>query len=64
MNGSNSLAETDRQPLHLCPDCLGKLAWNRGLDVRRRYERLAGFLAAHGLADEAGWNADRASKAR
>jgi archaemetzincin len=61
MNGSNSLAETDRRPPRLCPDCLAKLQWNRGFDVRRRYLRLAEFLRAHGLGDEAAWNEARAA---
>lgn len=64
MNGSNSLAETDGQPLHLCPECLRKLAWNREFDVRARYERLAAVLDALGLADEAAWNRDRARRMR
>jgi archaemetzincin len=55
MNGSNSLPETDGQPLHLCPTCLRKLAWNRGFDERERHRRLAEFLDARGLADEAKW---------
>lgn len=59
MNGSNSLAETDLQPLSLCPTCLRKLAWNRGFDVRERYRRLAAFLDAHGLTEDAAWNRAR-----
>ncbi len=55
MNGSNSLAETDTQPLRLCPDCLRKLAWNRGFDVAARHDKIAKFLETHGLADEAAW---------
>jgi archaemetzincin len=64
MNGCNSLGETDRHPLALCPTCLRKLAWNRGFDVRARYARIADFLAAHGLADEAAWNRARAAARR
>lgn len=64
MNGSNSLAETDASPLLLCPDCLRKLAWNRGFDVRARYGRLADWLEAHGLAAEAAWHRARAAAAR
>lgn len=55
MNGSNSLAETDRQPLALCPECLKKLQWRIGFDVRERYEALAAFYEKAGLADEAVW---------
>lgn len=64
MNGSNSLDETDRAPLHLCPECLRKLAWNRGFDVAARFERLAAFLDARGLADEAAWHRARAAEVR
>ena len=53
MNGANSLEESDRQPLHLCPTDLRKLAWNMGFDVRARYDTLEMFYAAHGLTDEA-----------
>jgi archaemetzincin len=64
MNGSNSLDESDRQPLHLCPACLKKLQWNRGFDVLARYERLSGFYEARGLAAEAGWTAARVARIR
>ncbi len=59
MNGSNSLDESDRQPLHLCPDCLRKLAWNRGLDVNARYDALAALYTRLGLTEEARWVEDR-----
>jgi len=55
MNGSNSLDETDRQPMHLCPVCRKKLAWNRKLDLVDRYEKLRSFYAKHGLDEEAKW---------
>jgi archaemetzincin len=55
MNGSNSLTESDSAPLHLCPDCLAKLQWNRGFDVLERYARLEEFFATHGLDEEAEW---------
>ncbi len=55
MNGSNGMDETDEAPLHLCPLCLSKLAWNLKLDVRRRYAALARFLRKHGFPDEATW---------
>lgn len=67
MNGSNGMDETDQAPLHLCPLCLSKLAWNLKLDVRRRYATLARILQAHGLKDEAAWywrQAKRMSKVR
>jgi len=64
MNGSNSLAETDRQPLRLCPVCLKKLQWNRGFDVLRRYDRLLAFFKKHGLQPEAKWTAARLQRIR
>lgn len=59
MNGSNSLAESDRRHLHLCPVCLRKLAWNRGFDIRERYRKLRAFYKKHGLEREADWVARR-----
>jgi len=59
MNGSNHLRELDSQPLHLCPDCLRKLAWNRGFDVEARYRKLGAFYKQHGLEREATWVARR-----
>lgn len=53
MNGSNSLSETDRQPMHLCPVDLNKVVWNTGCDARRRYDALEAYYEKHGLADEA-----------
>jgi archaemetzincin len=55
MDGCNSLAESDRRPIHLCPDCLKKFRWNIGFDVPKRYEALGKFYAAHGMAAEAEW---------
>jgi archaemetzincin len=55
MNGSNSLEESDRRPLRLCPICLKKLQWNRGLDTIRRYEKLKTFFEEHHLKEEAAW---------
>jgi archaemetzincin len=59
MNGSNSLAESDRRPIHLCPECLKKFRWNLGFDVAERYEGLRKFYAAHGMTAEADWVARR-----
>ncbi len=49
MNGTNSLEEMARQPLHLCPVCHRKLQWNLRFDAARRYRRLAAFYKRHGL---------------
>ena len=59
MNGSNSLGESDRQPLRLCPVCLRKLEWNRGFDPIRRYRGLLDFYEVHGLTEEAAWVRNR-----
>jgi archaemetzincin len=55
MNGSNSLEESDSQPLRLCPPCLKKLQWNRGFDVVARYGKLRDFYRVNGLLPEAEW---------
>lgn len=60
MNGSNHLAETDRQPLHLCPVCLRKLHFVVGFDVTQRDRALARVYRRVGLDDEAAWAAGRA----
>jgi hypothetical protein len=53
MNGSNSLRETDEQPMHLCPTDLRKVVWNVGADARRRYDQLEAYYRARGFAAEA-----------
>lgn len=62
MNGANSLAESDAQPLRLCPPCLKKLTWNRGFDVLDRYRKLRAFCREHELGDEAKWFARRIAR--
>ncbi len=52
MNGSNSLGESDRQPLEFCPECQAKVWWTCGADPLRRAEELADFAQIHGLAEE------------
>ncbi len=47
MNGSNSLAEADREPRQLCPECQAKIWWAMAVPDRAAHLRaLAGFLAA------------------
>jgi archaemetzincin len=60
MCGSNSLEESDRHPLHLCPEDLRKVVWNTGVDARGRYGRLAAFYERSGLPDDARWCRERA----
>ena len=52
VNGSNSLAETDRQPQHLCPVCLRKLHEVTWLDPARRYRELGDFYRARQWFDD------------
>ena len=62
MNGSNSLSETDAEPMHLCPLCQRKLAWNIGFDTTRQYEKLEAFYRKHLLTEEAEWMAGRVQR--
>ena len=61
MNGSDSLAESDRHPMHVCPVCLRKLHYalqhsaRRTFEPTERYAELAPALAAVGLTAEAAW---------
>jgi archaemetzincin len=64
MNGSNSLDESDRRPIHLCPPCLKAFRWNSGFDVVARYEGLRKFYAAHDMAAEAAWVEKRIQECR
>jgi archaemetzincin len=62
MQGSNSLEESDGQPLHLCPEDLRKLEWNSGVDRRERYRKLQEFYRSRGWEAEARWIAARTKK--
>jgi archaemetzincin len=53
MCGSNSRAESDRNPLWLCPECVAKVAWATGDELVPRYRRLAEFCDEHGLRPQA-----------
>lgn len=55
MNGTNTLAEADDQPLHYCPVCLRKLSWNLGFNVKERYHKLSKFYQSKGLNKESEW---------
>lgn len=55
MNGCNSMDESDRQPLHLCPVCLRKLCWNLQAEPLPYLERLATFCGRYGLAEAEGY---------
>lgn len=62
MQGSNSLEESDGQPLHLCPEDLRKLAWMTGVDRGERYQNLQRFFLKIGWPVEAAWAASRRQK--
>lgn len=52
MAGSNTMAETDRQPLWLCPECVSK-AWDAtGADPVERFRRLEAHCHDLGFPDE------------
>ena len=52
MCGSNSLEESDRKPLHLCPECLAKVCWATQADPVARYQRLISFCQENGIEPE------------
>ena len=53
MCGSNSLSESDRRPLWLCPECMAKVCRATGVEPLARYKSLLEFCRAHGLKTEA-----------
>lgn len=52
MCGSNSLQESDRHPLALCPECLPKLLHATRVDPVQRFEKLIAFCEREGLKPE------------
>jgi archaemetzincin len=55
MNGSNSLGESDNQPIHLCPVDLRKMQQSVGFDMVERYRGIEQFYRRSGLIEEADW---------
>jgi archaemetzincin len=53
MNGSNSLAESDGQPLHYCPLCHDKLRHALVFDPAQRFEKLAALYDTFGFEHDA-----------
>jgi archaemetzincin len=53
MCGANNLAEVDRQPLWLCPQCLGKACYATSADPEKRFTALIEFTRGQGLDREA-----------
>jgi len=52
MQGSNSLPESDEQPLHLCPECHAKILFATRSDPVERYQKLIEFCEKHELTEE------------
>jgi archaemetzincin len=52
MCGSNSMPESDRFPLWLCPQCLAKLCYATGMKPEQHYSRLIVCCKRLGLATE------------
>jgi archaemetzincin len=52
MNGSNSLQESDRRPLEVCPHCLAKLCHATRADPVARFKKLIYFCKSQGLKNE------------
>jgi archaemetzincin len=53
MNGTNSVPELDRQPVHFCGLCRTKLVLATGVELVARDQGLTAFYRRHGLADAA-----------
>jgi archaemetzincin len=52
MQGSNSLKESDSQPVHLCPECHAKIIFATQADPVKRIDNLISFSQRHGLKQE------------
>jgi archaemetzincin len=52
MSGTNHLAETDRRPLDVCPECMAKISWAMNYDPIKRYRNLSEFWRRQGWSEE------------
>ena len=52
MQGSNSMEESDGQPLYLCPQCHAKILFATGCQPADRYKQLIEFFGKHELEDQ------------
>lgn len=50
MAGANSLEESDRIPLYLCPECVAKVCWSTRSDLGKRYAELLSFTQKHQMS--------------
>ena len=53
MCGSNSLTESDRRPVYLCPECLPKVWWATKAKPKKRFEKLKKFCEDNALVEYA-----------
>ena len=53
MNGANNRAESDAQPMALCPECVAKICWATGAEPAPRFKKLAAFCRREGLEQQA-----------
>lgn len=52
MCGANSLAESDRRDVWMCPQCVAKVCWGGRVDMVTRYRSLKAFYDKHGFEKE------------
>ena len=52
MQGSNSLEESDSQPLFLCPECHAKIVYASGCLPTERFKKLIEFCEQHELEEQ------------
>ena len=53
MNGTNSMDEADRHPMHMCPVCFRKARHNLHFHPQDRYARLLYFYEKYGFKEQA-----------
>lgn len=49
MNGSSQIHETDNKPVYFCPECLGKMNYNRNFELQKRFGNLKKFWTENEL---------------
>lgn len=60
MSGTNSLEETDRRPMDVCPECVAKISWAMKYELDARYKKLAAFWKKRGRFTESQQMLDKA----